>query len=165
MASDLWQLCPVLSSTLFCWGARHIPICGRDCRESETVSIGQINSFHDVSFVVRICGTGDEIAAELKFTFSMKPILIKGFVFANRIGLSSLHSDDPNTAARCLPKAFTPLRGVRHFHSFAFESKLSTLRNKNASSTSSKRLCEPDWITSASLRSSKYSCEVLTQGL
>jgi hypothetical protein len=40
---------------------------------------------------------------------------------------------------------FTSLRGVRHFHSFAFEIKRSTLRNKNASSTSSKMLCEPDW--------------------
>jgi hypothetical protein len=64
----------------------------------------------------------------------------------NRIGLSSLRSDDPKTPAKSLLKAFTPLRGVRHFHSFAFESELSTLRNKNASSTSSKSPCEPDWI-------------------
>jgi hypothetical protein len=63
----------------------------------------------------------------------------------NRIGFFSLRSEDPYTC-ESLPKAFTPLRGVRPFHSFAFESKLSTLRNKKASSTTSKRLCEPDWI-------------------
>ena len=64
----------------------------------------------------------------------------------NRIGLSRLRLDDPNTPARSLPKPFALLRSARLFYLFAFESKLSTLINKKSSSASLKRICEPDWI-------------------
>jgi hypothetical protein len=45
-----------------------------------------------------------------------------------------------------LPNAFIPLRGIRHFYFFACESKLSPLKNKNASQTSFERHCARDWI-------------------
>ena len=52
-----------------------------------------------------------------------------------------------------LPNALKRLRRFRHFYFFAYESKLSPLKNKNASQTSFERHCARDWIrTSTSLR-------------
>ena len=64
----------------------------------------------------------------------------------NRIGLSRLRLDDPNTPARSLPRSFALLRSARLFYLFAFECKHSPLINKKSSSASLKRICEPDWI-------------------
>jgi hypothetical protein len=47
-----------------------------------------------------------------------------------------------------LPNAFKRLRRFRHFYFFACESKLSPLKNKNASQTSFERHCARDWIPS-----------------